>query len=445
MNNKYILLIISYLALMACRPEDKLYYDDNSDEYPKLEFTKNIFDKYYLWYKTLPTKIIYENYEESYDGINKWIDDVKYEKDKWSFVISYSEYLDYYQNGESSNWDAFFFYSRTNGNVITGQDYILYVRDVQKEGPFGLAGAKRGDMIVSINGTNIDELSNGGINKLFNDSNSLDFGFYKNGKITTKNIAKSQNYKLNTVLKDSIYNINGQKIGYLAFSEFIEKSKSELANVFASFKLANVSDVILDMRYNTGGQVDVAEYMCNIFAGNANNKKLMSSSTHNDKNKASDEHTYFSRLENGLDLDRLFVITTNKTASASELVINSLEPYIKVLLIGSTTHGKPVGMEPRYSKELDCLVAPITFSDVNANGEGNYFEGLPVDKEASDNYAVDWGDTNDNCIHQALYYIENGTFEKGTPIAKNTILGTKTTVATRQKAQGMIKLIIRHN
>lgn len=430
-------------AFVACQPEDKL--DDSSNngggnEYPKLAFTKNIFDHYYLWYETLPSSVDYGSYGDTDDGVSKWIDDIRYEKDKWSFAMSYSEYMNYYVGGTSSSWDAFFFYSSTNSMVIPNQNNILYVRDVQKEGPFGLAGCKRGDMIVSINKTNIDNLSNADINNLFNDRSSLDFGFYKNGNIETKTIAKSSGYNLNTVLKDTVYSINGHNIAYLAFSEFISKSKDELGSVFAEFKSANVSDVILDLRYNGGGQVDVAEYMCNVFAGNSNNRKLMSTSSHNDKNTDSNSSSYFSFVANGLDLNRLFVITTNQTASASELVINSLSPYIKVLLIGSNTHGKPVGMEPRYSKDLDWLVAPITFSDVNAKGEGNYFDGIPVNKSANDNFTVDWGDTRDDCIHQALYYIENGIFEEDTPIArKSTNLETRTTIATRQKAQGMIK------
>ncbi|MFV0346292.1 MAG: S41 family peptidase [Bacteroidales bacterium] len=449
MNRIYASLLLIVALFVACQPDDKLDSSDNSnngnqtgDEYPKLELTKNVFDYYYLWYETLPSTIDYSSYDDTYESINKWIDDVKYEKDRWSFAMSYTDFSNYYSGNASESWDAFFFLVQTNSQIISGQNYMLFVREVQKDGAFGKAGYKRGDIIASINGKSIDDLSNSEINSLINDNSSLSFGFYKNGEIKEATLAKS-NYTMNTVLKDTIYNVNNAKVGYLAFSEFISTSKAELENVFADFKSANVSDVILDIRYNGGGQVDVAEYMCNIFAGNSNNRKLMYKTTHNNKNTTSDESTYFSTEANGLNLSRLFVITTNRTASASEMVINSLTPYMTVLLVGDTTHGKPVGMEPRYNEKLDWIVAPITMSDVNADGYGGFFDGLPVNKKANDNYTVDWGDTNDDCIHQALYYIENGSFEEEAAISRKSLhLDTKVSIATRQKAQGMLKAAV---
>jgi hypothetical protein len=131
--------------------------------------------------------------------------------------------------------------------------------------------------------------------------------------------------------------------------------------------------------------------------------------SHNDIVAPYYDTTYtFQENEMNLGLDRVFFITTEFTASASELVINCLEPYMDVYLIGSPTHGKPVGMYGFLFHEW--LLYPITVSLKNAEGFGDFYDGLPVDYAAGEALDKDWGDETDPNIAQALYFIENGSF-----------------------------------
>jgi carboxyl-terminal processing protease len=110
-----------------------------------------------------------------------------------------------------------------------------------------------------------------------------------------------------------------------------------------------------------------------------------------------------------VNLNRVFFIVSNSTASASELLINNLKPYLDVKLVGpSNTYGKPVGFFP--IPVGDWYVFPVSFRTTNKNGEGNYFNGLTVDSKVADGLDKDWGDVNEACLASALKYISSGSF-----------------------------------
>ena len=133
----------------------------------------------------------------------------------------------------------------------------------------------------------------------------------------------------------------------------------------------------------------------------------------NDDKSESNSNTNFQKLGN-LDLNRVVFITSRGSASASELVINSLSPYMEVILIGDNTFGKPVGSFPlsRYNRVLeenDVEVVPITFATVNADGRADYFEGFPADSEVGDSPEFPWGNQNDFRLNAALNFLTNGS------------------------------------
>ena len=108
-----------------------------------------------------------------------------------------------------------------------------------------------------------------------------------------------------------------------------------------------------------------------------------------------------------LNLTRVIILTTEATASASEMVANALTPYIDVQLVGSKTFGKPVGMS--INKLCEHRIFAINFQTINANGFGDYFDGLPVDCVAKDTVEHNWGDQRDPLLKEALYLINNNT------------------------------------
>jgi C-terminal processing protease CtpA/Prc len=116
--------------------------------------------------------------------------------------------------------------------------------------------------------------------------------------------------------------------------------------------------------------------------------------------------TRFTNPEQALNLSRLVVITTRSSASASELVINTLRPYLPVVVIGNTTYGKPVG---QYGFTFcDKVLAPVSFSIKNANNEGDYFDGIPPTCVAADDITHQLGDTAEGSFAEALTYLRTG-------------------------------------
>jgi carboxyl-terminal processing protease len=117
-----------------------------------------------------------------------------------------------------------------------------------------------------------------------------------------------------------------------------------------------------------------------------------------------------------LNLDRVIVITSEQTCSASELVINCLKPFIDVVLVGSNTCGKPVGM---IGYDLfDKHISPIEFKTVNADGEGDYFDGIPPTCDSEDDLMKQFGDEEESSLAEALNYVRNGSCTSDSLAAK---------------------------
>lgn len=147
--------------------------------------------------------------------------------------------------------------------------------------------------------------------------------------------------------------------------------------------------------------------LAGLIAGAKTEGLIFTSFIHNDKHRAWDEQSALEKQTAALDLTRVFVITTEATASASESLINGLRPHVDVRTIGATTHGKPVGM---YSWNFCDLVAvPISFEIVNADGAGGYYDGLAPDCLADDLLTVPAGDVEETSLAEAPHLLEFGT------------------------------------
>ena len=177
--------------------------------------------------------------------------------------------------------------------------------------------------------------------------------------------------------------VDGRRVGYIFFSNFVQPSIAALNEAFAALKTAGANELVLDLRYNGGGLVDVAVHLASLIGGARTNGQVMLNYVHNDKiGPIYNKTTRFANPENALNLERLFVITTRSSASASELVINSLRPFMPVIFIGDTSYGKPVG---QYGLRFcDKILYPVAFSIKNANLEGDYFDGIALDCQAAD-------------------------------------------------------------
>jgi hypothetical protein len=221
-------------------------------------------------------------------------------------------------------------------------------------------------------------------------------------------------YNEKPVYLDTIYNIAGKRIGYLVFNSFlgnISQLNSEFNRVFGHFASAGVTDVVVDLRYNGGGYVSVQETMANYLVNAAANGGVMMKQIYNSNNSQSNQTTTFHK-KGSLNLSDVYFIVGRGTASASELLINNLKPWMDVKLVGSTTHGKPVGFFP--IPVGDWYIFPVSFRTTNKNGEGNYFNGIPVNSQVADGLDKDWGDISEASLASAIRNITSGNYRSST-------------------------------
>ena len=166
-------------------------------------------------------------------------------------------------------------------------------------------------------------------------------------------------------------------------------------------------DVIIDLRYNGGGLVRTAELLGDYLGGFANDGLVFSQTEFNaERAAANNSASFFSRRANSLDITRFIVVASRSTASASELVTNSLIPYADVWIVGDNTYGKPVGQVG--FEFCEKILRPTSFRTTNANGDGDYFDGLPVDCAAADVLEVPVGADNDPNIVAAVSISQTG-------------------------------------
>lgn len=330
---------------------------------------------------------------------------------------------------------------------ITEIGICFIVRGVYPESSAASAGIKRGTIITRINGQKITESNYRNLYyELYipTSTRTIEITDYKDNKIT---ITSKPTYASPIIMKQ-VKEVDGRKIGYLVYSEFDAGYDDELFEAFNYFKSENISDLILDLRYNGGGNVISANLIASCIAGSAAQEKVFVQYRYNEErmkkhnNKRAEELFSYSNYANlgtsleagGLNLSRVYCLVGNGTASASELVINSLRGIdVEVVLIGEKTTGKNVGMEYEdIAMGNDSYrVAPITFQSYNAKGFGDYAAGF------SPNLAID--ELNPKNEANAIYlYRDYGTSEEFLyAAAVQMITGKEATPNTRSLTGSM--------
>lgn len=279
----------------------------------------------------------------------------------------------------------------TETNVFGWVKYVIPNSDAEAK------GIKRGDIFYAIDGVT---LTNDNYRSLTaSTSYTVNMADYsRTGNIVTLtpngrsvNLVKT-NLQENPILKSSVITQGSHNIGYLMYNGFYPVYDAQLNTVFGSFASQNVTDLVLDLRYNSGGSVATAtklasmitgQFTGQLFAKQQWNAKAQAYFMNN--NPGSLENKFVSGL-NGLRLTKVYILTSVSTASASELVINCLKPYIDVIQIGDKTTGKNVGSitlydSPTFSKSKvnkshKYAMQPIVLKIVDKNGFGDYTSGI---------------------------------------------------------------------
>lgn len=383
----------------------------------------------YLWNSKMPTIKL-----SDYSGPKELLAAVRYKPiDVYSFVKTWDE------------WNAYISGSVQGMHGITlslDTADLVRVVNLYKNSDLWPKGVRRGWIVKKVNGTELAPI-------FINSRETRDWSAYSSlmgpatigltntflfqkpdGTEVTYSSTKSS-FTVNSVPAYDVFDLSSGKTGYLCFDAFIDPSEGELNEAFAFFKANNVTNLIIDLRYNGGGDLDRAQQLTSLVMGAADTTKICYKLKYNNTVSADWNQTYkFTKTASPLGVDRVVFITTRSTASASEVVISSLKPYIPVYLVGDTTYGKPVGMniwgypfptnrepEPDYTYAF----APITFAFVNASDWGGFYDGIIPDILANDDITRDFGDPEELSVKAAIAILEGTKAASAVPFRRNII------------------------
>lgn len=330
-------------------------------------------------------------YSLLYDYNNK----ANTERDRFSWIQESADELKSSLSGEEKTTGLEVkYYLRAQGSteVISKVLYALPGSPAEK------AGLKRGDIISAVNG---QKLTTSNYASLATEPTTFAYGLAKveDGKIVDTQTVKTvtaEVFQQNPVLLDSIYIVGSKRIGYLVYNQFIPGPNGsttatydqKLEQVFSKFKARGVNELVLDLRYNPGGYVSSSVKLASMIGKGIDNTKTYYRMEYNKdvmaevKSEGAEEELitrFQTKTQNiGDNLSRVFVLTTGGTASASELIINGLKPFMPVITIGETTYGKNVGsitIEDETGK-IKWGMQPIVFKSFNALNQSDYSTGF---------------------------------------------------------------------
>ncbi len=376
----------------------------------------------------------YASYLNDYTSPENLFESLIYERDnidKFSLIVDNYIELEQYLSGVSlsNGLNYGLVYLPNSNNEIFG-----YVRYVNNGSAADLANINRGDIFRSIDNIplSIDNYSD----LLSQEIYTVNFANYFNND--TEDISddiielNDINIELQKVplIKNPVHHYStldysGGKIGYLMYNQFVSNYDDYLKTIFSEFKSNSVDELILDLRYNPGGSINSAIVLASLITGQFENEIFNTEQWNNDiqnywiNNNPEYLINRFTTFQSSLSLSRVYILTTRSSASASELIINCLKPYINVVQIGTPTYGKYQASVTLYDSENfsnqnvnrshNYALQPLVLKTLNVNGVTDYYNGINPDYEYEER-AFDMGqvgDLNEPMLNFTLDIIES--------------------------------------
>jgi C-terminal processing protease CtpA/Prc len=420
-----LILSILLLILVSCQDDDtELSQSSESTTAEINQWILDYMDLAYYWSEDMPTI----DTETESDPETFFYQLLKTPEDRWSFITDdIDELLDYFQGiTKSMGYSIQLYYLNSNSEQL-----VAIVEYVYSDTPASEAGLDRGDMIVEID-NQIITLDN------YEELLSLETMEITLGTITNSTLVEltptvnlvAREINTNPIVKDTILEIDDIKIGYLAYTSFISNYDDQLVDVFTEFKSSNIDELVLDLRYNGGGSVNTALLMASLIAPSSAINDVFINEIWNTNLTEYNDTLKLYEQEANVNLDNLYVLTTEGTASASEMVIYGLEPYMNIIQIGDTTTGKYYASITLYDEERthDWGIQPLVLRAENKTNSINYSEGLPYDYEADDiYYNAPLGDPEEQFFEIAISLITTGSIP-----ATSQIQSTKTSIISKK-------------
>ena len=396
---------------------------------------------YYLWNNKIPKSPDFSMKPDKFFNslLYTYNKNSNPEGDRFSWIQE--NYVDLLNDlsGVSSDEIGFeYFFAR-----VSDDQYYAMVTYPKKGSDAYAKGIKRGRYIIAVDGKDINSSN---YRSIFSGSGSKTLSMADFVLNTAENkyqlkatgdvtIQMEKNFAETPVYMDSVYTIDNKKIGYLVYNFFATDKGDDthsydrlLMNTLSSIKSKGATELVLDLRYNGGGRVSTALALASALVKDRSTNNILVTSEYNDivhaaykKEYGADYNKdYFVDKVQGtsiavpaLNLPRLYVLVTGGSASASELIINGLKPYMDVILIGETTYGKNVGSISLYEKDdkkNKWGMQPIVVKYANSRGESDFTAGFKPDFEVNEftalgNRFVDFGNTEDPLLNKAIEQI----------------------------------------
>ena len=408
---------------------------------------KSYMDQAYLWYHEIPgvdaSAAAYSNDNDVYGSLDAYFQALKTptltasgkRRDQFSFTYPTKDWNALSQTGTTLSYGAEWLYTSMTVPRIVQLAYV------EPGSPAETAGLQRGDRITALDGVSIDDTTEAGVATLNaalfpDDSAGHSFTLERGGVAVNAYLAPADVVK-KPVLKTQTLAVGGAKVGYLLFNDHIATAEAQLISAVNQFKTDGISDLVLDLRYNGGGYLYIANELAFMIAGKARaSGKLFEQLRYNDKRSADTARSaeLFSEHSCGLtadyrcadvaplptlDLPRVHVLVTESTCSASESIINGLRGVdVDVRLVGATTCGKPYG----FTAKDNCGISyfPIEFQGTNAKGFGDYADGFAPSCPVADDLGHALGDTTEALLAGALSLRATGNCPAGSSKSAKT-------------------------
>lgn len=440
MTKHFAAILLLGSLVPACGDDDESsldFYDGTCDATEPSEFVRAVTRDWYLYPDQIPAIAAPEGDSRPY--LAQLIENVDlapdspdlFAEDRFSFISTIQRFT------ESSTGD---FVGIGIQYRLEGEEGSRGLRllDVLGSGPLedptpaGEAGLERADTIVGINGESVESIIANrpdGVSPL--GAVSRAFGSGEAGEEVGLEVERPDGSTFSvTVVRRQIeqsevpvaevLEVAGQRLGYMVFRGFTPSSPDELASAIAFFESEGITRVIIDLRYNGGGLIDVAWYLGNLLKGPSEAGTVFVRTVLNDMQSDRSAQLTFQDPECPVDdcdvdpiplttLDEIVFITTGSTASSSEILINGMRAVVPVRVVGSPTFGKPVGFFAFEHEDCDQVYGPVSLKTVNAEGNGDYFDGFEVSCPAEDDVTHRFGDLEEESLAAAVSLLTTDT------------------------------------
>ena len=298
------------------------------------------------------------------------------------------------------------------------------ILEVFEGGPAADAGIERGDEIVAVDSGSgyvaVSELLADGTTTISDVLGPAQTGLRRGLRLLRDGATREASIVKRTVTIDPIADSYGARVfpqtgtagvGYLNLRTYIATADAQLRTAFAQFRALGIHDFIIDLRYNGGGLVSTAQLMNDLLGGGRAASDVQFEVVYNSR-KAHRDIYHFSPTEQSVQPVRIAFLTTGGTASASEMNVNSMIPWVEVAIVGANTFGKPVGQDGFDLSSCQDRLRLVTFKTVNAAGNGDYYGGLADSVSfacaADDTVAEPLGSASEGMVAAGLAWLGTG-------------------------------------